>query len=327
MNARTRRICAYFCAPVLVSIGIAVFVGSSPRVAKPPGKVQLDWGLYQILWSHTYCDQLNTTLEKFATTPHYVMFYRDLERPFPLHAITCIHDHGAIPIVSLELWHWHDQRPQLEQIRAGNYDDAFRVWATDARKYGHPVFLRFGFEFNGDWFSWSGDPEAYRAAWRHVHDLFTQVGADNVTWVWAPNVQSCPDEPTNAAERYYPGDDYVDWIGVDGYNFGDDHDKWHHWSSFESIFAKTLTALHTQHPDKPIMISEFACADGEPARRAGWIREAYAFLRQRHEVRAAVWFNYDKRREGEPNWRIDTSAESLAAFNATFAAKAKSAAP
>jgi len=310
-----------------VSIGIAVFVGSSPRVAKPPGKVQLDWGLYQILWSHTYCDQLNTTLEKFATTPHYVMFYRDLERPFPLHAITCIHDHGAIPIVSLELWHWHDQRPQLEQIRAGNYDDAFRVWATDARKYGHPVFLRFGFEFNGDWFSWSGDPEAYRAAWRHVHDLFTQVGADNVTWVWAPNVQSCPDEPTNAAERYYPGDDYVDWIGVDGYNFGDDHDKWHHWSSFESIFAKTLTALHTQHPDKPIMISEFACADGEPARRAGWIREAYAFLRQRHEVRAAVWFNYDKRREGEPNWRIDTSAESLAAFNATFAAKAKSAAP
>jgi len=311
----------------LVPIGIAVFVGSSPRGAKPVRKGPLEWGLYQILWSRAYCDQLGATLDEFATAPQYVMFYRDLARPFPLRAVTCIHDRGAIPIVSLELWHWHDQRPQLEQIRGGAYDQDFRTWASDAKRYGNPVFLRFGFEFNGNWFSWSGDPEAYRAAWRHIHDLFTQIGANNVTWVWAPNVVSCPDVPANATEHYYPGDEYIDWIGVDGYNFGDDHDKWHLWASFESIFAKTLAALRAQHASKPIMISEFGCADAEPERRAVWIREAYAFLRKRDEVRAAVWFNYDKRREGEPNWRIDTSAPSLAAFNATFAAKARPTAP
>jgi len=306
-----------------IATSLAAIVSLAPVSNPPPRPVRdnpLEWGVYQILWSAAYCDQLEDTLTQFVTRPHYVMFYRDLLRPYPLRPIRCIRDKGAIPIVSLELWHWHDHSPQLTRILNGKYDHQFRAWATYASKYAHPVFLRFGFEFNGDWFSWSGEPAAYRAAWRRVHDIFTEAGADNVTWVWCPNVVSCPDTPENAIEHYYPGDAYVDWIGIDGYNFGDHHDQWHRWESVEAVFDDTLNQLHDRYPDKPIMIAEFGSADADPDRRAAWIREAHAYLLGRPQVRAAVWFNYDKRREGEPNWRIDTSEASLGAFNATFAA-------
>jgi hypothetical protein len=69
-----------------------------------------------------------------------------------------------------------------------------------------------------------------------------------------------------------------------------------------------------------MMITEFGCAPGAPGQRDRWIRDAYETLRGIPKVQAVIWFNYDKRREGEPDWRIDATAASLAAFNATFAA-------
>lgn len=183
--------------------------------------------------------------------------------------------------------------------------------------------LRFGFEFNGDWFTWSGDPEAYVSAWRRAHDIFKGVGAGNVEWIWAPNILSNPDTPRNDMHRYYLGDAYVDWIGVDGYNFGEHHDQWHQWQSFDDVFSDVLADFAKRYPTKPVMISEFGCAPGEKAQRAEWIRDAYRSLQQRPRVAAVIWFNFDKRREGEPNWRIDLTPESLRAFNETFAAPRK----
>ena len=76
---------------------------------------------------------------------------------------------------------------------AGRYDEYIREFAEEARAWGHPFFLRFNWEMNGDWFPWSegvnGNPSGeYVAAWRHVHDIFAAVGATNVTWVWCPFV-------------------------------------------------------------------------------------------------------------------------------------------
>ncbi len=281
-----------------------------------------DWGLYQIYWSRDYEHRLARTLRKFATKPKYVMFYRDLGRPFPTHAVRAIRKNGAVPIVSLELWSWHGGRKgsYLPDIATGQFDDFFRRWATSARDDGRRVLLRFGFEFNGNWFTWAGDAKTFVRAWRRVHDLFRRAGADNVEWVWAPNVVSVPDVPANDMHAYYPGDAYVDWVAVDGYNFGDDHDRWHKWQSFEDIFGDVLRAFARKYPGKPVMISEFGCAPGEGGQRAQWIRDAFAALRNHPQVRAVVWFNFDKRREGEPNWRIDITPESLKAFNETFAA-------
>lgn len=308
----------------LALVGFAVLVsrGSPDRAVALRRDESLEWGLYQILWSSDYGERLDRELSGFASTPHYVMFYRDLERPFPKFAIDRICERGATPIVSLELWRWHGPRNQsyLPALIAGEYDTFLHQWARDAADDGRRVLLRFGFEFNGDWFTWSGDPDGYVAAWRHAREIFRQRKADNVQWVWSPNVVSRPETTENDMHRYYPGDAFVDWIGVDGYNFGDDHDRWHSWQSFEQVFSARLVEFQKRYADKPVMITEFGCAVGSAQRRARWIRESYLTLERFPQVKAAVWFNFDKRSEGEPNFRIDATAGALQAFNETYAA-------
>jgi hypothetical protein len=282
----------------------------------------LDWGLYQILWSRRYGEILEKELKRFSSPPRYVTFYRDLGRPFPKRAVDAIAGIGATSVVSLELWTWHHGRgkvPFLPAINAGEYDDFLREWAVDAKRDGRRLLLRYGFEFNGDWFSWSGDPAAFVSAWRRAREIFRKVGADNVEWVWAPNIVSVPDRPENNMHLYYPGDEFVDWIGVDGYNFGDHHDKWHVWQSFEQIYADVLPEFQKRYADKPVLITEFGCAPGKPGQRRQWILDAYRTLERYPQVRAVIWFNYDKTREKEPNWRLDEADGSLKAFNETFA--------
>lgn len=320
-------------ATVLLLAASVVFIAASPRPApdEPHAPVEVspapglprtvDWGLYQMLWSRRYGDILDSELKKFSSKPAYVMFYRDLGRAFPRRAIEPINRIGATAIVSLELWQWHGRQrgSYLPLINSGEFDDFFKQWARDAKNYGKRVMLRFGFECNGDWFSWSLDPPAYVSAWRRARRIFVAAGAANVKWVWSPNIMSVPDRPDNDMHLYYPGDEYVDWVSLDGYNFGENHDRWHHWESFEQVFGKTLRDFARRYPHKPMIISEFGCAPGKPGQRPRWIRDAYAFVTRFPNVKAVVWFDYDKRRENEPNWRIDVTPESLKAFNETFA--------
>ncbi|MCH8146917.1 MAG: hypothetical protein IH987_02855 [Planctomycetes bacterium] len=322
MRFKKSAVTAGLLCPITATCLYLLAADGDPSAPAPARSAPLEWGVYQILWSRTFPDELNKALSKFATKPSYVMFYRDMLRPFPRFAIDSIGAVGATSIVSLELWSWHGGRKglYLHAIAAGEYDDFFRQWAMGAKSYHKRVLLRFGFEFNGNWFTWSQDPPAFVAAWRRAHDILQKVGARNVEWVWAPNVVSCPDTPENDMHRYYPGDEFVDWIGVDGYNFGDKHDRWHKWQSFDEVFDSVLASFPKRYPDKPIMLTEFGCATGKPGQKEKWIREAFDSLQRHPGVRAAVWFNYDKRREGEPNFRIDATPASLKAFNETFAA-------
>lgn len=268
----------------------------------------LEWGIYQIYWRADYGAYLAQQVERLASQPDYVMFYRDLSRPFPSQAIDAIRSFGATPIISLELWNWHGgEKDHLRRIAAGEYDDHFRRWAQDAKRYGGRVLLRFGFEFNGNWFTWGGDPEHFVRAWRRVRKIFDDVEASNVEWVWAPNVTSHPEGRDNDMEHYWPGGRYVDWVGVDGYNWGDDYDEWHRWSSFEEVFGKVLDRFAKRYRDKPVMIAEFGCVEGTPGRKAAWIRDAHASVLRRPQVKVVVWFNFDKRRERELDWRLDSS--------------------
>jgi hypothetical protein len=297
---------------------------SDPSDALPASRERLQWGVYQILWGGAYYEcVLRNEIADFASRPDYVMFYRDLDRPFPAGPIEAVRSIGATPMISMELWRWRTRRRGkfLPAINRGDYDDYLRGWADAAKNEGGRILLRFGFEFNGDWFTWSLAPEGYTDAWRRAHDIFQEAGATNVEWVWSPNIESCPNEPGNAADLYYPGDEYVDWVSVDGYNFGDNHDEYHRWQSFEEVYSGVLDRYRLQYSHKKAIISEFGSAPGQGKQRATWIREAYAALERYPQVKAVIWFNYDKRREQEPNWRIDAAAGSLKAFNETFARK------
>ena len=311
----------WFVLPAL-PVGAAAIVSSArPEEAGPRRIERLEWGIYQILWSRSYGEILEREVTRFASKPDHVMFYRDLGRPFPKRPVKVINALGATPMVSLELWSWHGGRKgsYLPALASGEYDDFLRKWARDAREDGRRILLRFGFEFNGNWFTWSQDPKNFVAAWRRAREIFRREKADNVEWVWSPNVESCPDTRQNRIDLYYPGDEHVDWLSVDGYNFGDKHDKWHKWQTFDEVFGSILGDFSERCPDKPVIISEFGCAPGTGSQRERWIRDAHESLMQYPQVKAVIWFNYDKRREKEPNWRIDITPESLQAFNETFA--------
>src|SRR5207247_7587356 len=106
--------------------------------------------------------------------------------------------------------------------------------------------LRWGWEMNGDWEPWSGAQNggssggaaSFRAAWHHIHDIFSEVGAWNVVWVWSPNSGDLPHARWNHFSNYYPGDRYVDWVGIDGFNWGASH-SWPSWTTIPSTICPT----------------------------------------------------------------------------------------
>src|SRR5215212_6340896 len=137
-----------------------------------------------------------------------------------------VRNHGSIPMLT-----WGSQRLgsgidqanfQLRDIYGGTYDTYIRRWATAAKSWGHPFFLRFDHEMNSWGFPWAeGKTDSgvivngnsagdFVKAWRHVHDIFKSVGATNVTWVWAPNQIGNTDRYP-VLSTLYPGDAYVDW--------------------------------------------------------------------------------------------------------------------
>jgi Glycosyl hydrolase family 26 len=240
---------------------------------------------------------------------------------FPAEQLETIRRHGAIPFFS-----WSSQsipskldEPdfELSDVIEGRFDDFIRQWAKEARRWGHPFFLRFDWEMNGDWFPWGegangNRPGEYVAAWRHVHDIFSEVGATNVTWVWCPNVDI--GGTLGDLSSLYPGDSYVDWAGLDGYNSGSNPGKDDHWRSFDEIYSRTYRELVQRiAPGKPIAIGEIGSSE-QGGSKAQWISEMLRALPARYpRIRALVWLD---KYEGELDWPIETSQGAVAAFRA-----------
>ena len=201
----------------------------------------------------------------------------------------------------------------LADIASGKYDSSITTWAQQAKAFGHPFFLRWDWEMNGRWFGWgttssnANTPASYVSAWRHMHDLFTQAGATNVTWVWCPNTVFSGATPLS---QLYPGDAYVDWTCLDGYNKGGSN-----WTSFSNIFGASYDQLMQLAPGKPVMIGETASAE-DGGSKATWIQDALAALPSRFpQIRALVWFNWRITESGTTySWPIESSASATSAF-------------
>ena len=144
------------------------------------------------------------------------------------------------------------------------------------------------------------------AAFRHLHDVFTARGATNVIWVWSPNATDAPEVAGNHWTDYYPGDTYVDWVGIDGYNWGT-ATSFGRWQRFEDVFAP----VYDDYADrKPIMIAETASTEAG-GDKAAWIAQLRPALAERFPaVAAVVWFDQHK----ETDWSFTSSPGTLAAF-------------
>jgi beta-mannanase len=202
-------------------------------------------------------------------------------------------DAGQISVVN-----WEPFDVEFDEIVAGVFDDMLISRATAAGSLDHPVFLDFAAEMNEEE-GWGGhDPALYVAAYRHIHDVFARYDNGNTVWVWAPNNVDSADAPP--ALDYYPGADYVDWTGIDGYNWGTS-DTDFEWQSFEQVFRPLYDVLHGL--GKPIMIGETASAETGGSKR-DWIADVVPTLQDDFpDIRAVIWFDVKKERD----WRIRSS--------------------
>jgi len=208
---------------------------------------------------------------------------------------------GAIPMIVWEPWARPpggyadpaDPAASVAVIASGRYDAYIRSWAQALAEHRRPVLIKFMHEMNGTWYPWSvtlngNTPAGYVQAWRHVHDLFREAGARNVSWVWSLNTEMGFDAGTAPPESYYPGPDYVDWVGISGMNWGTSH-SWSRWTGVDTIFRadyRRLTAL-----GHPIMITEIGTVarGGDPV---AWISGTMTAFRASYPaIRAVVWFD------------------------------------
>ena len=254
----------------------------------------------------------------------FVSIYQAWESPynkFYSNELCQIHRSGRTPLVTWEPWRLpalskaaQDQPAfALRQILAGRYNKYIYDWARASKSLEMPYLLRPMHEMNGNWYPWSGTvngnrPEEYVQTWRYLHDVFSDAGATQVAWVWCPYVFSFPASERNAISRYYPGDSYVDWLALDGYNWGDSQ-PWSSWKNFDEIFGsgyKTVTGLS----DKPLLIAETASTEIGGS-KSEWIESSFRTLRDAYpRVKVLVWFNVQK----ECDWQIDSSEAALVAF-------------
>jgi mannan endo-1,4-beta-mannosidase len=204
---------------------------------------------------------------------------------------------GALPLMV-----WEPFEPSIAEIADGATNAYIRRFASAVRTLNLPMAISFGHEMNGHWYPWgttATDPVDYVRAWRRIHDTFLDVGAANVIWVWSPNnINPVPQVPL---QPLYPGDSYIDWIGVVGYYTDSGA------STFSTLFGPTMAVVH-KFTHKPILIAETASEPGP--RKHKDVADLFAGVAASPEVIGFIWFDFLKRAD----WRIGSDPSALAEF-------------
>jgi hypothetical protein len=264
------------------------------------------------------------------------------EQNFPADNLNVVWRHGSLPLVFWSPWdkpyaqNRGPDRFSLLEILSGKWDAYIDKWADAARAFAHPMIVAFGIEMNGDWFPWSGSyygaddwddesdnwrgPETFRRAYRYVVDRIRARGASNIKWMFHANNYSYPLDTWNFAPAYYPGSEYVDWLGLSvyGQQFKDEPNP-----GIQSLVDWPYQELCSLDSNKPIMIAEWATgefpfpADQSGLRKPEWIKQGLDLFRTRYpRIKAAVywherWQNID---QSYSNLRVNSSVESLQAY-------------
>ena len=199
------------------------------------------------------------------------------------------------------------------EIQNGQHDAWIAEQAAAVRDLGEPVLLRWLWEMDGARrINWVHSPEDFVAAWLQVQSVFDEVGATNAEFVWCPNAHLFWDDSPEDPDAWYPGDENVDWICADGYNW-EDTTAAPGWVSLDQIFGDFVEWAAPRNI--PIMIGETGSNEAELGAKGDWFRGLPEILRtELPEIDAVVMFDTDFRANGHPNWRVDTSPESYAGF-------------
>lgn len=234
-----------------------------------------------------------------------VHWYMSWDTPYDVALVESAMAGGRLPMIT-----WQPHHQAVSDIAGGSYDGILRSFADGVRATPGLVYVRPFPEMNGDWEPWNGQPATFVKAWRRMVDVFRAEGADNVRWVWSPNITDQPRTPANAMERYYPGNAYVDVLALDGYNWGTSQ-SWSTWRSFSDIFARPYARITALGP-QPVWIAEVA-STGKGGDKAAWVA-GMLDTKQFPRIRALIWFNHNN----DMDWRLDNSLAVVQAARANL---------
>ncbi|HLW35563.1 MAG TPA: glycosyl hydrolase [Chthoniobacterales bacterium] len=341
-----------------VSIAIAVFLCGCHRPAAtqkidPDSPVEVvipEHGAYTGAFIDFGGEEDDVTLESIEEFEEMVGKHQAIiasssywgEQNFPTANMNVIWRHGSLPLVFWSPWgkpYQENRGPDrfsLAAIIAGTWDNYIDQWADAAKQFGKPMIVDFANEPNGDWFPWSGafyggsqwvadranwlGPENYKAAYRHVVDRVRSRGATNIKWLFHTNNYAYPMETWNFAPAYYPGSDYVDWLGLSvyGQQFRDEPNP-----DIPSLVDWPYQEICGLDPNKPVMITEWATGEFPipptmpGLRKPEWIKQGLEMFRTRYpRIKAAIYWHERWQNEDQSysNLRVNSSVESLQAY-------------
>jgi mannan endo-1,4-beta-mannosidase len=274
-------------------------------------------------------ERLREVKRDIGVSPHVVVFFLQWpsiedqkSAPFPEKSLHAVWNSGAIPCLTWEPMHCREGREVMvpwQAIVDGVYDGYLNEFAKEAASWNRPFMIRFAHEMNIARYHWGTkpseygpeSPRIYRRMFRYVVTLFQEAGARNVMWIFCPNAESVPNASYNSSaswnrmEDYYPGDAYVDILGMDGYNWGTTQTKaingWNsQWKEFADIFRPARETLLQLAPDKPVFVFETASVD-QGGDKGLWIKDAFETARE-WGLTGLAWFQVNK----EYDWRINS---------------------
>ncbi|MBO0801837.1 MAG: hypothetical protein J2P25_02015 [Nocardiopsaceae bacterium] len=235
-----------------------------------------------------------------------VMYYSGWQEDFKTAFARQADKNGATVLVNIDT----QGGAQLGAIAAGRYDTYLKRFASEINAFGHPVVVSFDHEMNGTWYPYGYTHVAsaeFVAAWRHVHRVIDETTA-LVTWMWTINIYA--GNRTGPLAPLYPGDAYVDVIGIDGYDYSGTQPP-------AKTFGTTIHDAHELAPSKPMMIAETSVAPGPNA--ATQTTELFQVVKA-GRLLGVLWFDVDRTHYTQGtdrhDWRLEDDPAALAAFRA-----------
>lgn len=257
----------------------------------------LEWGIFEPYAPDDFT-QLKYIEEEmnyeFPFLLNYSSFENHYKHPNLTYRLKNAHKQNKILELTLQTsWTETGQSNMVYDVLNGKYDVYLKDYAKTISDFNHPVLFRLGNEMNGDWCPYSSyhtskDTEIFKEFYKYIYKIFEEAKADNVIWIWNPNGKSFPDFEWNQAVMYYPGDEYVDIVGLTAYNTGTYYpdEKW-------TEFADMYDSLYDEYVNlynKPMMITEFA-SSSVGGDKNQWIKDMFSHIYKYENIKVAIWWD------------------------------------
>jgi len=310
---------------IAIFLVILILVSRLPLFSPPLRHVQLGFwteGLYDRASGHVHPEVLRSLqkeINKKVSIAHFYVGWEDLDQRDFVQNIQTLQKNGWTPLVSSNPYFFRDcpatAQTLYAAIAAGACDTFLHKAGKNLSSINKPFYFVFAWEMNNNSNQWSipytrSNPADFIAAWRHMHTVFANEQVKNIFWVFDPNVP----EDRLLYKSFYPGDTYVDYFGLDGYNWGATQ-SWSTWESFADIFTKSYNELVSINPHKKIILAEVNTTD-EGGDKGAWYNDMltqqipYFFP----QMSAIVFYNEDRSVQEGVNWKVDVNKESLESF-------------